>query len=31
VHQIFIGQSAVADFGPDGRIACEAVAAVAAT
>lgn len=27
VHQIFIGQSAVADFGPDGRIACVAVAA----
>ncbi len=30
VHQIFIGQSAVADFGSDGRIACEAVAATAA-
>lgn len=29
VHQIYIGQSAVADFGPDGRIACEAVAATA--
>lgn len=29
VHQIFIGQSAVADFGPDGTIACEAVAATA--
>lgn len=27
VHQIFIGQSAVADFGPDGRIACVAVKA----
>jgi 2-keto-4-pentenoate hydratase len=27
VHQIFIGQSAVADFGPDGQIACQAVAA----
>ena len=27
VHQIFIGQSAVADFGPDGRIACVAVEA----
>lgn len=28
VHQIHIGQSAVADFGPDGWIACQAVAAV---
>lgn len=27
VHRIFIGQSAVADFGPDGQIACEAVPA----
>ena len=27
VHQIFIGSSAVADFGPDGRIACVAVPA----
>lgn len=27
VHQIYIGQAAVADFGPDGKIACEAVAA----
>jgi len=27
VHQIFIGQSSVADFGSDGKIACEAVAA----
>lgn len=29
VHEIHIGQSAVADFGPDGRIACQAVAAAA--
>lgn len=29
VHQIFIGQSSVADFGADGKIACEAVAATA--
>lgn len=29
VHQIFIGQSSVADFGSDGTIACEAVAATA--
>lgn len=29
VHQVFIGQSAIADFGPDGQIACEAVAATA--
>lgn len=27
VHQIFIGQSSVADFGPDGRIACVAIPA----
>ena len=27
VHQIFAGSSAVADFGPDGRIACVAVPA----
>ena len=27
VHQIFIGQSAVCDFGPHGRIACAAVKA----
>lgn len=27
VHQIHAGQSAVADFGPDGRIACRAVPA----
>lgn len=31
VHQIFIGQSSVADFGPDGRIACVAVAATGAS
>lgn len=30
VHDIRIGQSAVADFGPDGRIACQAVAAAGA-
>ncbi|HWQ86758.1 2-keto-4-pentenoate hydratase [Brevundimonas sp.] len=30
VHDIHIGQSAVADFGPDGRIACRAVAATGA-
>ena len=29
VHEIHIGQSAVADFGSDGRIACRAVAATA--
>lgn len=31
VHQIFIGQSSVADFGADGTIACEAVAATPTT
>lgn len=30
VHDIAIGQSAIADFGPDGRIACQAVAATGA-
>jgi thiamine biosynthesis lipoprotein len=30
VHRIEIGQSAVADFGDDGRIACVAVPAVGA-
>lgn len=30
VHQIRAGQSAVADFGPDGRIACRAVPATGA-
>lgn len=30
VHAIRIGQSAVADFGPDGRIACQAVIATGA-
>jgi 2-keto-4-pentenoate hydratase len=30
VHDIRIGQSADADFGPDGRIACQAVAATGA-
>ena len=31
VHDIVAGQRAVADFGPDGRIACEAIAAIGAT
>ena len=31
VHDIVAGQGAVADFGPDGRIACEAIAATGAT
>jgi 2-keto-4-pentenoate hydratase len=31
VHQIFAGQSSVADFGPDGRIACVAIAASGAS
>lgn len=31
VHQIFAGQSSVADFGPDGRIACVAIPASGAS